>query len=328
MLWTMGRVFGILGGMTSDRDFSGSSCPPPLDLVVVGSVGLDDIRTPAETRECVTGGAGTYACAAASFFASTGIVAVVGDDFDCDCESWLSRFGVDREGLARRPGRTFRWSGVYEDDFVNRRTLSTELGVFADFNPILPENYRKAGYLLLGNIGPELQWNVVEQARPDAFVAVDTMDLWINTQREALLRVIGRASLLTLNDAEARLLTGCHQLRDCAEALMEMGPPAVAIKKGEHGALLFTEEGISILPAYPVKRLSDPTGAGDLFAGACLGYLAARKAADRASILTGMVYGSVVASFGVESFGLDGLAELDMSSIEGRVAELREMSRC
>ncbi len=305
-----------------------AGCLNAVDLVVVGSVGLDDIATPAAERTRVLGGAATYACAAASFFAHPGIVAVVGDDFDAACEAQMAHFGIDREGLLRAPGATFRWAGAYDADFMNRRTLRTELGVFADFRPELPERYRSVRHLLLGNIGPVLQLRVLEQVRPDAFVAVDTMDLWIRTARDVLEQVIRRASLLTLNDAEARQLTGRQHLRDCADALRAMGPPAVVIKKGEHGALLFSGDEIAILPAYPVRSLVDPTGAGDTFAGACLGFLAAQGASDRAALLRGLQYGSVVASFGVEAFGLDALAALDNRRIEQRAVELRRMIGC
>lgn len=299
----------------------------PLDLVVVGSVGIDTIATPMERREGVLGGAGTYATAAASFFAKTGLVGVVGQDFGAGHEARLQSFDIDLQGLQRVPGQTFRWSGVYEDDFVNRRTLSTELGVFANFRPELPDRYRSVRHLLLGNIGPELQLLVLDQAKAAEFIVVDTMDLWINIARDALVEVIRRATLLTLNDAEARMLTGRYHLRDCAEALLGMGPKHIVIKKGEHGALLFSGPDIVILPAYPVRSVVDPTGAGDTFAGACMGYLASRGASDTESLVRGLHYGSVVASFGVEAFGLDALERLDTSRIETRSAELRRMVR-
>lgn len=298
-----------------------------LELVVVGSVGIDAIATPIEARTEVLGGAASHACAAASFFARTGMVGVVGTDFPDREEARLRAFGIDLAGLQRMPGATFRWSGVYEDDFVNRRTLSTELGVFADFRPELPQRYRAVRHLLLGNIGPELQLRVLEQATRAEFVVVDTMDLWIRIARDALLQVVRRATLLTLNDGEARMLTGRHNLRDCANALFALGPKFVVIKKGEHGALLFSQDGIVILPAYPVRAVVDPTGAGDTFAGACMGYLASRDAVGLDDIVAGLRYGAVVASFGVEAFGLDALGSLTMARIEERAAELRAMVR-
>ncbi len=298
-----------------------------VQLVVVGSVGIDAIATPLESRTEVLGGAATHACAAASFFARTGIVGVVGSDFSGANDRVFSSFGIDLAGLQRAPGPTFRWSGVYEEDFVNRRTLSTELGVFADFRPELPEAYRAVRHLLLGNIGPELQLRVLNQALGAEFVAVDTMDLWIRIAQDALREVIRRATMLTLNDGEARLLTGRHNLRDCAADLLALGPRHVIIKKGEHGALLFTGDDIVILAAYPVREVVDPTGAGDTFAGACMGYLAAQGSVDREAIIRGLRYGSVVASFGVQAFGVESLTRLDLPGIEARVAELRAMVR-
>lgn len=298
-----------------------------VELVIVGSVGIDAIATPLEARTEVLGGAASHACAAASFFATTGMVGVVGSDFPAKEEARLRAFGIDLEGLQHVPGATFRWSGVYEADFVNRRTLSTELGVFADFSPVLPARYRTAKHILLGNIGPELQLRVLDQAERAEFVAVDTMDLWIRIAQDALRAVIRRVTLLTLNDGEARLLTGAHNLRDCAQTLLAMGPRYVVIKKGEHGSLLFSKDGIVILPAYPVRQVIDPTGAGDAFAGACMGYLASRGAVALEDIVRGLLYGSVVASFGVEAFGLDALDSLTRPAIEARAAELRAMSR-
>jgi len=298
-----------------------------VELVIVGSVGIDEITTPLEKRSEVPGGAATHASAAASFFAPTGLVGVVGEDFPATERARLERFGVDLAGLQQQPGKTFRWSGVYEDDFVNRRTLSTELGVFADFRPELPPHFRRAGFLLLGNISPELQLLVLDQMPQARFVAVDTMDLWINIARDKLLEVIRRTSLLTVNDAEARLLTGCHNLRDCAARLLELGPQLVVIKKGEHGSMLFAADQTVLLPAYPVREVIDPTGAGDTFAGACLGYLASCGATRLDDVVRGLQYGATVASFGVEAFGLEGLEKIGRAQIEKRMTRLHDMYR-
>ncbi len=297
-----------------------------VDVVVVGSVGLDTVETPFERRSEVLGGAASYACAAASRFASTGLVGVVGEDFPDAAEGCLQGFGIDLRGLERRAGRTFRWSGVYEDDCVNRRTLRTELGVFESFDPVLPSAYRSPKCLLLGNIGPELQLRVLEQVGDVPFVALDTMDLWIRIAADALREVIGRVTFLTVNDAEARLLTERHNLLDCAERLLAMGPRHVVIKKGEHGALLFGAEGVRIIPAYPVRRLVDPTGAGDVFAGAALGFLAGADAVGWDSLTEALVHGSVTASFGVEAFGLEGLVPLTRAVIAERLGALRTMA--
>jgi sugar/nucleoside kinase (ribokinase family) len=295
-------------------------------LWIVGSIGIDTIATRAGRRANLLGGSVTYACAAASFFAPVGAVGVVGDDFPASFESRYRRFGIDLAGLQRRRGRTFHWEGVYEDDMINRRTVATELGVFADFTPELPAAYRGAPFVMLGNIGPSLQLHVLDQAAGARFVAVDTMDLWIRTARPDLERVIRRCHLLTLNDGEARLLTGRHNLRDCAEALLVMGPRYVVIKKGEHGALLFGADGLAIVPAYPVREVCDPTGAGDAFAGALMGALARAGRTDPAALRQALLQASVVASFGVEAFSLERLESLTPAEIVGRVAELRAMA--
>jgi sugar/nucleoside kinase (ribokinase family) len=296
-------------------------------LWIVGSIGIDDIETPAEKRTDLLGGSVTYACAAASFFAPTGAVGVVGSDFPETFLQRYRRFGLDLAGLQTKAGATFRWSGVYEADFVNRRTLDTQLGVFADFTPELPEAFRDAPFVLLGNIGPELQLHVLDQARGTPFVMADTMDLWINIARPALERVIRRVDLLTLNDSEARLLTGRYNLLEAARAVLEMGPQYVVIKKGEHGAMLVSRSGVGLLPAFPVEKVADPTGAGDCFAGAAMGFLARTGAAriDEPLLRRALLHGSVVASFDVEAFSTERLERLQAPEIDARVAALRAM---
>ena len=295
-------------------------------LVVVGSIGLDTIETPETRRADVLGGSVSYACAAARFFTRVGMVGVVGTDFPAGYRRLYRRLGIDTAGLQIAEGRTFRWSGVYEPDFINRRTLSTELNVFADFMPELPPSFLDAPLVLLGNIAPALQLHVLDQMRSARFVAADTMDLWIRTTRADLDAVIGRVDLITLNDSEARLLTGRHSLKDAAIAVRRMGPKYVVIKKGEHGAMLSYPGGMSIIPAFPVDRLRDPTGAGDAFAGAMMGWLAGCGRIKSSEVSRAMVAGSVVASFAVESFGLDGLASLSAPRIEARRRALRAMA--
>ncbi len=296
-----------------------------VDLVVVGSVGLDDVETPFEKRNGLLGGSVSYACAAASFFTRVGMVGVVGTDFPADHTAVYERFGIDMAGLQRREGRTFRWGGVYDADMINRSTLYTELNVFAEFAPVLPPVYREAPFFLLGNIAPALQLHVLDQASRPRFTVADTMDLWINTARGDLLRVLERVDMVTLNDAEARLLTGHYHLRACARAIMELGPRFVAIKKGEHGALLFSRDGVAIVPAYPVESVCDPTGAGDTFAGAFMGRLAVLGGTDERALRQALLHGSVVAAFGVEDFSLDRLARLTAREIDDRLADLRRM---
>ena len=299
----------------------------PITLVVVGSIGIDDIATPLETRKDLLGGSVSYACAAASFFTRAGMVGVVGDDFSQSYLQTYEKLGIDLGGLQQVPGRTFRWSGVYHDDMINRDTLSTELNVFESFSPELPGTYRSAPFLLLGNIQPELQLRVLEQCGNPAFVVADTMDLWINIARDALLDVISRVHMLTLNDSEARLLTGEHNLRKAAREIMGLGPGHVVIKKGEHGAMLVSrDDELYLVPAYPVDEVVDPTGAGDAFAGAFLGALARAGDTTAPGIRPALVYGSVVASFSVEAFSLDRLAALTLEQIDERVGTLGRMT--
>jgi sugar/nucleoside kinase (ribokinase family) len=298
-----------------------------IQLWIVGSIGIDDIETPAEKRTGLLGGSVTYACAAASFFAPTGAVGVVGSDFPAAFLERYRRFGIDRTGLQTCPGATFRWSGVYEADFINRRTLDTRLGVFADFSPKLPESFRDAPFVLLGNIGPALQLHVLDQARGRPFVVADTMDLWIRIARPELEQVIRRVDMLTLNDAEARMLTGRHNLLACARDILAMGPRYLVIKKGEHGAMLCSSQGLALIPAFPVEQVVDPTGAGDCFAGAFMGFLARTRASriDEPLLRRALLHGSVVASFGVEAFSTERLERLTLPEIELRTAALRAM---
>lgn len=299
----------------------------PVSLVAVGSIGLDTIETPQGRGADLLGGSVSYACAAASFFCRTGMVGVVGTDFPARYVRLYDRFGINTQGLQRVKGRTFRWSGVYELDMNSRRTLATELNVFASFSPELPEAYRSAPFFLLGNISPELQLHVLEQARRPRFVVADTMDLWINTARRPLMELIRRVDLLMLNDSEARLITGQNNLRTCAARILEWGPRYVVIKKGEHGAILVGRGGLALIPAYPVDRVLDPTGAGDTFAGAFLGALARGRLTTDAALRSALVYGSVVASFGVEAFSLGRLSSLTRPEIEQRRRALRKMVR-
>ncbi len=296
-----------------------------VSLVIVGSIGLDTIETKFDKRENLLGGSVSYACAAASFFTRTGMVGVVGTDFPEEYMACYKKFGIDLDGLMTEEGKTFHWSGVYEDDMINRRTLATELNVFADFAPELPESYRDAPFILLGNISPELQLHVLSQARSPKFVIADTMDLWINIADEPLMDVISKVNMLTLNDSEARLLTQEHNLKTCAKKILDMGPDYVVIKKGEHGAMLVTRDGIFLVPAYPVDEVHDPTGAGDSFAGGFMGYLAKQGEVTDRVVKEALLCGSVVASFGVEAFSLESLESLTIEQIDARLTELKEM---
>ncbi len=297
-----------------------------IDVMVVGSIGIDTIETPFARQESILGGSASFACAGASLFAPVGMVGVVGGDFPEAYEDVYRRFNIDLSGLEREPkGQTFRWSGVYKNNMDERETLSTELNVFADFSPKIPDVYRQAPFVFLANIGPQLQAHVLDQVGPSDFVVMDTMDLWINIQNEELLKVIERVDLLTLNESEARHLSGAHFLPLAAKKLLSLGPRYVLIKKGEHGSMLFSREGVFVLPAYPLDDVQDPTGAGDAFAGGFIGALASMGSVTEDHLRTAMLYGSVVASFAVEAFGLDRLKTLTRDEIETRAEQYQRM---
>jgi sugar/nucleoside kinase (ribokinase family) len=297
-----------------------SSAP---ELVIVGSIGIDTIETPREKHVEILGGSVSYACAAASFFVPTGMVGVVGTDFPAEYRALWERMGIDLSGLQTEEGKTFRWSGVYEENMDNRRTLLTELNVFEHFSPELPESYCDAPYLFLGNIHPALQLHVLEQVHSPKFVLIDTMDLWINIARDQLVEVIGKCDMLTLNESEARLFTGKDCLNEAAEELLTMGPTFVLVKKGESGSMLVSRETTFSIPAYKLDSFKDPTGAGDTFAGGLMGALAESGGTDEDAIRQAMLYGTVTAAFGVEEFSLDRLAALDRMQIDERCASFR-----
>jgi sugar/nucleoside kinase (ribokinase family) len=294
-------------------------------LWIVGSIGIDDIKTRTADRKNLMGGSLPFSTAAASFFTKTGAVGVVGGDFPAAFDRRWKAFGTDLAGVQRKEGATFRWACAYDDNMIERATLKTELGVFSDFMPELPESYKQAAFVLLGNIQPELQLHVLKQSAGAKFVALDTMNLWIDIAQPALRRVIRRVNLLTVNDGEARMLTGKWNLCDCAAAILKMGPSHVIIKKGEHGALLFSKSGVFIVPAYPVKKLVDPTGAGDSYAGAFVGYLAKAGRVSDKLMREALVHASAVASFSVEGFSLERLERLTLAEIGQRVKELKRM---
>ena len=295
-------------------------------LLVVGSVGLDDVETRAGKRTSVLGGAASYFSVAASFLAKARMVAVVGTDFPAEHSAMFERHGVDLTGLERVKGETFRWSGVYAPDFSTRTTLDTRLNVFSTFNPKLPPGWSDSQQVFLANIDPELQLAVLEQTRDPKFVACDTMNFWIGGEkRPALLRLLKRIDLLMLNDEEARQLSGEANLPAAARAIRAMGPRAVVIKRGDAGALLFHEAGVFAAPAFPIENVVDPTGAGDSFAGGFMGWLAHTGTTTPASIRTAMIMGSVLASFAVEDFSLDRFRTLELGQIRERFAAFADL---
>ena len=295
-----------------------------IDVAIVGSVALDTVKTPFGKAEGVLGGAAVYAGYAASFFAKPGIVAVVGTDFPQEHLNVLAKRNVDVAGI-KTEGKTFRWHGRYEYDMNSAETISTELNSFENFRPEVPEGYRKAKFAFLANINPELQLEFLEQMRNPELVMLDTMNLWIETKKNQLLKAIRKANVLLLNDAEARQLFGTPSLVKAAGKALKLGPASVIIKKGEHGALLFTEDSHFNAPGYPLEEIKDPTGCGDSFAGAMAGYLAKNGVSEK-SMRKAIVYGSVIASFNAEGFSLNGMKNISGQEIRGRYGEFERMT--
>ena len=298
-----------------------------MSVLIVGSTALDSVKTPQREIPCLLGGSASHAAVAASFFAPVKLVGIVGDDFPRRYVRLYRRHGIDLEGLQKAPGKTFHWAGEYEINMNNRRTLSTELGVFETFSPNLPEAYRLTPFVLLANIAPALQHHVLNQVRRPRFVIADTMDLWLNIALDDLLKLLRRIDALVLNDSEARQLTKENNTVAAAKKTHRLGPKYVVVKKGEHGALLSAPGGMFISPAFPLNRVVDPTGAGDSFAGGLIGYLAVSKGALEANLRQGMIYGSVVASFCCEGFGLTRTTRVTRNEIERRVLQLERMVR-
>jgi len=295
-------------------------------VLVVGSVAYDSIITPHETGERILGGSAAYACLAASYFAPPRIVGVVGHYFRDRDRNNLAKRGIDLSGLLTDPsGRTFSWRGRYHENYNRRDTEDLQLNVFEKFAPRLTEAHGATPFVLLGNIRPDLQLEVLNQLTAPRFVMADTIDIWIETQRDKLAEVMRRADLLVVNDTESAKLTGEANAIVAGRALRRHGCKTVIVKKGEHGAVLFHEEGMFALPAYPVTELRDPTGAGDSFAGAMLGYLAAAGSTDFATLKQAMIYGTAVASLTVEAFSTDRLAKAGCREIRARRKELLKL---
>jgi sugar/nucleoside kinase (ribokinase family) len=298
-----------------------------MSVLIVGSTALDSIKTPKAANPRLLGGSASHAAVAASFFGPVNLVGVVGDDFPRRYIQLYRRHGIDLEGLQRLPGKTFHWSGEYESNMNNRRTLLTELGVFETFNPTLPKAYQSTPFVLLANIAPALQHHVLDQMRRPRFVAADTMDLWLNVALPDLLKLLKRLDAFVLNDSEAQMLTGEGNVFVALKKIHRMGPTHVVIKQGSHGSILSSPGGLFICPAYPLRKVVDPTGAGDSFVGGMMGYLAAAKGLVDDHIRRAMVYGSVVASFCCEGFGLQRTTRITRAQIDGRVKELERLTR-
>ncbi|HUF68681.1 MAG TPA: PfkB family carbohydrate kinase [Longimicrobiales bacterium] len=297
-----------------------------MSLLVVGSVALDTIETPFGRVEDTLGGSATFFSAAASLLSPVQLVGVVGQDFPLDDLRFLEDRGVDFAGLEKRDGESFRWSGIYNFDLNSRETLETRLGVFADFQPLIPEVFRGARWIFLGNIDPELQYDVLEQVDSPELVVCDTMNYWIEGKRDALLRLMPRVDVLLVNDSEARELSGEYNLLKAARWIQDNGPQMVIVKKGEHGAILFTNGSIFFAPGFPLEEVFDPTGAGDAFAGGFLGYIARAGSASLDHLRRAVVYGSALGSFAVERFGVERLVDLTVAEIDARVLHFRELT--
>ena len=300
-----------------------------MGVLVVGTVTLDTVETPTDRVEDVLGGSGVYAAVAANFFKSAvQLIGVIGADFPRAYTDFLGTQGIDLQGLERiADGKSFRWGGRYTRDFNVRDTLFTELNVVSDFQPVLPDAYKKTPYLFLANNSPVLQLSIIEQATDPKLIVCDTMDFWINEERAALKALLARVDVLILNDSEALLFTGDSNLMRAAQAILRYGPKRVIVKKGEHGAFSVTESSFFSAPAYPLTQVTDPTGAGDSFAGGMMGYIASVGDTSEETIRSAMVYGAVIASFNIEDFSVNRQKCIQFSEISSRYDELREAVR-
>ncbi len=298
-----------------------------MSLLVVGSVALDTVITPKGKLEEGLGGSASYFSVAASLFAPVHLVGVVGKDFPAEHIEKFRRRGIDLEGLYVADGKTFRWHGKYDEDFGDPETLLTELNVFADFSPEIPEKYRELPYVFLGNIHPKLQLRVLEQMKSPKLVAADTMNFWIERERDSLREVLKRIDMLVVNELEVRLLTGVRSVLAGARRIQQMGPRNVVIKRGAYGSFALFGDQIFLLPAYPTEEVMDPTGAGDSFAGGMMGYIASRDDLSPATMRMGIVYGTLVASFDVEGFSIQKLEQITREDVDSRLEKFRQMTQ-
>lgn len=296
-----------------------------MSVLVVGSVALDSVETPFGKADDVLGGSATFFSASASHLTQVNVVGVVGNDYPVDQLGALKARGVDFSGLEQADGPSFRWRGRYSHDLNSAETLETHLGVFSHFSPKIPEKLRSSPYVFLANIDPRLQLDVLEQVTNPKLVACDTMNFWIQSRRPELLKLLERVDLVTLNDGEARQLTEKANLVQAAEWILARGPKHVLIKKGEHGAFMFTQSSIFFAPAFPLESVFDPTGAGDSFAGGFIGYVAKTGDLSEANMRRAVVHGSVMGSFAVEKFSIERLMTVTKPEIDQRVKQLRRL---
>jgi len=297
-----------------------------MSILAVGSIAFDTIKTPYGEVSDIVGGSLTYFALAASFFTDVNLVAVVGEDFGDEQMALFRGRCIDLQGLARVSGKTFRWGGAYSHNLNSRETLFTELNVFEGFRPDLPESYRKADLVFLGNMHPLLQQSVLDQVKHKRLVGMDSMNLWIETTPNELRDVLGRVDVMKIDDSEARDLAGVYNLRKAAGAIQALGPQTLIATRGSHGAMLFTRSDIFSAPAYPLEDERDPTGAGDCFAGGLFGYLAQCKTLDDAEFRRAMIFGSVMGSFCVEDYGTARIERLTLDEIHARYRALKQMT--
>lgn len=295
-----------------------------MSVIVLGTVALDTVKTPFGKRTQMLGGSAAHFSMSARLFTKVNLVAIVGEDFPERHFSFLRQKGINISSLIRSAGKTFQWSGEYKGDLNTALTLSTELGVLSAFRPQISEEQKKIKYIFLANVDPDIQWHLLSHVRSPRLVALDSMNYWISHKRLPLIRLLKLVDIYVANDQEARALSGENNLFKAAKALSKYGPKMILIKKGEHGALFFSERLKFLLPAYPIERVVDPTGAGDTFAGGFMGYLARAKKIDASSLKKAIAYGTVAASFNVEDFGLNKTARLELKDLEGRLAEFKK----
>ena len=297
----------------------------PSHILVVGSLAYDDVDTPYDSRREVLGGAASYFSLAACLYAPVRLMGVVGDDFRASDLERLRAKGIDLAGVEHAKGRSFRWLGRYNHDLATAETINTDLGVFGDWVPTVPQAFVDSEFVFLANILPEIQRQMLEQVRSPRAIALDTMNYWIERRRDALADVMSRVDIVTVNEAEARQFCGTHNVLKAARQILALGPRAVIIKRAEYGALLVTADRIFWTPAYPLEEVRDPTGAGDAFAGGLLGHLARAGKLDDGTLCRAVLHGTVCASFAVEEFSVDGIERADIRAVERRVGELEAL---
>ena len=297
-----------------------------MSILVVGSTALDTIKTPFGKAERILGGSAIYFSLSAINFAPVSIVAVVGEDFPKKHIQFLQDKGIDTQGLNVESGKTFHWEGEYSWDFSNPKTIKTDLNVFAGFDPKIPKDYQNSSYIFLANIDPAIQMKVLNQIKKPKLIACDTMNYWIENKRTELLKLFKKIDILIINEAESRELTNQNNLIKAAKDLLKLGPKIIVIKKGEHGVLVFTENSIFTTPAYLMESISDPTGAGDTFAGGFIGYLAQSKKLNQESLRKAAIYGTIMATFAVEDFSLRKLGKISKVDIDERIKKFKQIT--